>query len=69
MKARGLQKSKFLYSLVNWKKIGSVAKAFQKSQFSVSFMNWENLESIHSPRLTFQSPHFESMDELRKVMP
>ena len=32
-------------------------------------MNWENLGNIHSPRPTFQSPNFKSMDELGKLMP
>ena len=41
----------------------------QKSQYSNFLMNWEKLRSIHSPRLTFQNPNFESMDELGKGMP
>ena len=62
MKARGLQKSQFSNSLVNWEKFGSAAKAFQKSQFSISIINWEKL------RPTFQNPNFEPMDELGKPM-
>ena len=68
MKARGLQKSQFSNSLVNWEKFGSAAKAFQKSQFSISIINWEKLRSTHSPRPTFQNPNFEPMDELGKAM-
>ena len=63
VKARGLQKSQFLNSLVNWEKFGSVALAFQKSQLSICFMNWEKLG-----RPTFQNPNFESGHELGKVM-
>ena len=53
---------------MNWGKFGSAIWAVHKSQFSISFINWEKLGSIHSPRPTFQSPNFESMDELRKAM-
>ena len=31
-------------------------------------MNWENFGSIHNPRLIFQNPNFESVDELGKAM-
>ena len=58
MKARGLQKSQFSKSLVNWQKFGSAAKAFQKY----------SIRTIHSPRPSFQNPHFESMDELGKFI-
>ena len=30
-------------------------------------MNWEKVGSIHSPKPTFQGPHFESITELGKV--
>ena len=29
----------------------------------------KNFEKINSPRPIFQNPNFESMDEIRKVMP
>ena len=61
-------KSQFSNFLVNWEKFGNVIQAFQKSQFSISFMNWEKRGNIHSPRLIFQNPNVESMDELGKLM-
>ena len=44
------------------------SRLFKKTQFPISFMNWEKPENIHSPRLTFQNPNVESMDELGKLM-
>ena len=57
MKARGLQKSKFPNSLINWEKFGSTAKAnIQITKFPISLMNWEKLRS--SAKMIFKNPNF-----------
>ena len=45
------------------------SKLFKNPNFpSLFFMNWEKLGNIHSPRLTFQNPNVEFIDEFGKLM-
>ena len=52
---RGIQKSQFPNSLVNWEKFRSTVQAcFQKTQFSIFIIHWEKLRS--PARAAFKNP-------------
>ena len=52
---------------VNWE-IWKCNLDFSKIQFPIFFLNWTKLGNIHCPRLTFQNPNVEFMDELGKLI-
>ena len=58
MKSRGLQKSQFLNSAVNWEKFRSTVQTFiHKTQFFFFFVNWKKLRI--PDKAAFKNPNWE----------
>ena len=60
MKSRGLQKSQFPNSAVNWEKFRSTVQTYvHKTQFFFFFVNWKKLRI--PTKAAFKNPNWEKL--------